>query len=76
MTITFENDNDVIVYALVKVILYARRTQQIFVVQCVCWLASIMGLEQELVSYIDNIQARQQVVFVPEKALEKGRSVS
>jgi len=35
MTISFENDNDVIVYALEKVISYARRTQQIFVAQCI-----------------------------------------
>jgi hypothetical protein len=33
MTITFENDNDVIVYALERIIVYARRTQQIFVAQ-------------------------------------------
>jgi hypothetical protein len=46
MTITFENDNDVIIYALEKIISYARRTQQIFVAQCVWWLASIIGLEQ------------------------------
>jgi hypothetical protein len=33
MTITFENNNNVIIYALEKVITYARRTQQIFVAQ-------------------------------------------
>jgi hypothetical protein len=58
MTITFENDNDIIVYPLEKVISYARRTQQIFVAQCVWWLASIIGLEQGLVNYIDNIESR------------------
>jgi hypothetical protein len=58
MTITFRNDNDVIVYALEKVITYARRTQQIFVAHCVSWLASIIGLEQNLVIYIENIQSR------------------
>jgi hypothetical protein len=61
MTITFENDNDVIVYALEKVIAYARRTQQIFVAQCVWWLASIIGLEQGLTIFIDNIQSRVEV---------------
>jgi hypothetical protein len=55
MTVTFENDNDVIVYALEKVISYARRTQQIFVVQCVWWLVGIIGLEEALVDHIDKL---------------------
>jgi len=58
MTITFGNDNDVIVYALEKIISYARRSQQVFVAQCVWWLASIIGLEQGLVNHIDNLNGR------------------
>jgi hypothetical protein len=58
LTLTFESENDVIVYALEKVISYARRTQQIFVAQCVWWLASIMGSEQGLVTHIDNLHGR------------------
>jgi hypothetical protein len=65
MTITFENDNDVMVYTLEKIILYARRTQQIFVAQCVWWLASIIGLEQGLIIFIDNLQSRDEVTVVP-----------
>jgi hypothetical protein len=61
MTITFENNNDVIVYALEKIIAYARRPQLICVAQCVWWLASVIGLEQGLVTYIDNIQSRIEV---------------
>jgi hypothetical protein len=76
MTSTFENDNDVIVYALEKVIAYARRTQQIFVAQCVWWLASIIGIEQELVKYIDNIQSRINVTIIPDKVPREGRAVS
>jgi len=57
MTISFENNNKVIVYALEKIIQHARRTQQIFVAQCVWWLASIIGLEQGLIIYIDNLRA-------------------
>jgi hypothetical protein len=76
MTITFENDNDVIIYALEKVIAYARRTQQIFVAQCVWWLASIFGLEQGLVDYIRNKQSRLDVTINPEKELSAGRTVS
>jgi hypothetical protein len=59
MTITFENDNDIIVYALEKIISYARRTQQIFVAQCVWWLASLTGLEQGLITHIDNVRKRE-----------------
>jgi len=58
MTVTFENENDAIVYGLEKVITYARRTQQIFVAQCIWWIASVIGLEQELINYVDNIQSR------------------
>ena len=70
MTITFENGNDVIVYALDKVISYARRTQQIFAANCVWWLASIIGLEQGLVVYIDNLQKRSNETTVGTSGLE------
>jgi hypothetical protein len=62
MTVTFENDNDIIVYALEKIISYARRTQQIFVEQCVWWLALIIGLETGLVNHIDNLRKREDVL--------------
>jgi hypothetical protein len=76
MTITFENENDVIVYALKKIISHARNTQQIFVAQCVWWLASIIGLEQALVNYIDNTESRIDVTVIPEKAPRIERTVS
>jgi hypothetical protein len=76
MTITLENDNDVIVYALEKIIAHARRTQQIFVAQCVWWLASIIGLHQGLVSYIDNIQSRRNVAIKSAKNLGVRKTVS
>jgi len=66
MTITFENDNDVIIYALEKVIAYTRKTEQMFVAQCVWWLASIIGLEQGLINYVDNIQSRVYVAVAAE----------
>jgi len=55
MTITFENDTDVIVYALEKIIAYARDKQYIFLVQSVWWISSIIGLQQGLITYIDNL---------------------
>ena len=63
MTITFGNDNDVIVYALEKIISHARRSQQIFVAQCVWWLASIIGLEQGLVNHIENLRSRSNILL-------------
>jgi len=62
MTITFDNESDVIVYALEKIISYSRRTQQIFVAQCIWWLASIIGLEQGLIVHIDNLRERERQV--------------
>jgi hypothetical protein len=76
MTITFENDNDVILYALEKVIAYARRTQQIFVAQCVWWLASVFGLEIGLIAFIDNPRSRIDVTVIPETVPSVGRTVS
>ena len=58
MTLSFENDNDVIVYALEKIILFARRFQHIFAAQCVWWIASIIGVEPELVKHIDKLHGR------------------
>jgi len=65
MTITFENDNDIIIYTLEKIISYARRTQQIFVAHCIWWLASLIGLKQGLVVHIDNRPIRSEIVYPP-----------
>jgi hypothetical protein len=58
MTLTFENENDVILYALENIIAFARRTQQIFVAQCIWWLSSVIGLELGLVTHIVNLHRR------------------
>jgi hypothetical protein len=42
----------------------------------VWWLASIIGLDQGLVNYIDNIQSRIEVSIIPEKVPSKGETVS
>jgi len=60
MSVSVENKNDIIVYTLESVIAHARWTQQIFVAQCVWWLASIIGLERELVSHIDRLQGQKE----------------
>jgi hypothetical protein len=68
MTITFGNDNDVIVYAFEKIISYARNTQQVFVAQCVWWLVSALGLEVGLISYIDNFHTRVEITVSQAKS--------
>jgi hypothetical protein len=59
MTITFENDNKVIVYALETIISYAKRNQYIFLAQSIWWISSIIGLQQGLIIHIDNLTARE-----------------
>jgi hypothetical protein len=59
MTTSFENDNDVIVYGLEKIITFARQRGFIFAAQAVWWLASIIGLEQGLIVHIDNLQSQE-----------------
>jgi len=61
MTITVENDNDIIVYALEQIIDYARKNQYIFVAQSVWWIASIIGLSEGLTVHIDNLRKRSEI---------------
>ena len=56
MTITFENDRDVIIYALEKIISYARNNQYIFLAQSVWWIASILELQEGLIIHINNLK--------------------
>jgi hypothetical protein len=61
MTITFENDSDVIVYAFERIISFARENQYLFVANCVWWIAGIIGLESGLITFIDNLESRKRV---------------
>ena len=62
MTITCENDNDIIVYALEKIVSYARELQHFFVGNCVWWIASVIGLDEQLRQHIDNLAERQLAI--------------
>jgi len=66
MPITFENDNDVIVYALEKIISYARDNQYVFLAQSIWWISSILELQQGLIVHIDNLRIRSEVPSVKE----------
>jgi hypothetical protein len=59
MTINFENENDVIVFALEKIISFARNNHYILLAQSVSWISSIIGLQQGLIVHIDNIRKRE-----------------
>jgi len=58
MSINFENNNDILVYALAQVIAYPGRTEQIVVARCTWWLASVWGLEEGLIVNIANLAGR------------------
>jgi hypothetical protein len=62
MTITFESDKDVIIYALEKIISYARDYQYIFLAQSIWWISSIIGLQEGLIIHIDNLKVREKIV--------------
>jgi hypothetical protein len=61
MTITFEMDADVIVYALKKMISFARENQYLFVANCAWWIAGITGLDSGLTIFIDNLETQKSV---------------
>jgi len=65
MTSTFDNDNDVIISWLEKIISYARDNQYIFITQCCWWLASSIGLKEGLVIHIDNLRIRAEAYQAP-----------
>ena len=67
MTITFENDNDVIVYALEKIISFAKENRYLFVANCAWWIAGVIGFYHDLTIYIDKLF---------KKASEHSRNVS
>jgi hypothetical protein len=61
MTITFETYNHLIVYALEKIISYARDNQSIFLAQSIWWISSIIGLKPGVITDIDNLQIRNDI---------------
>ena len=65
MTITFDNDSDVIVYALEKIVSFARENQYLFVANCAWWIARVIGLDNRLTIHIDNLASR-----IPNELLE------
>jgi hypothetical protein len=62
VTITFANDNNIILYPYVLIISYTRDNEYIFLAQTIWWTASIIGLQQGLVMHIDNLRKRSEAM--------------
>jgi hypothetical protein len=56
MPVTFKNINDIIIYALEKIISFARTNYYLFVALCIWWLASIIDLQSGLKEHIENLK--------------------
>jgi len=61
MTVTFQNENNIIVYTLERIISYTKSNHYIFLAQSIWWISSIIGLQQELIIYIDNLKSRSDI---------------
>jgi hypothetical protein len=61
MTLTFESDQHVLVYALEKIKSFARNNQYIFLAQSVWWISSIIGLQEGLIIHIDNLRILYEI---------------
>jgi len=73
MTISFETEDDVIIFGFEKIISYARNKEQIFVAQCVWWLALVSGFELGLISYIDTLRKREMCLLEDDSKASLGK---
>jgi len=63
MTITLEDDANVIIFAFEKLISFARENQYLFVVCCILWIAGVIWLDSGLTIHIDILESRKQVAW-------------
>jgi len=75
MTITFKSNSDVIVYALEKIISFARSGRLFFVASCVWWIAGQVGLDSGLTTFIDNLEIRKRT-YQPREVSTKPRDIT
>jgi len=78
MTLSFENESDVLIFAFERLINYARINQYLFVANCVLWIVNVMGLDEALRNYIDTLELnnRIQVRGISTTPRDIARSVS
>jgi hypothetical protein len=66
MTLTFENKNIVVVFALETIISFSRQHQYLFAAQCVWWIASTIRLERGIIQNIDNLMIHAELAYMTE----------
>jgi len=62
MTLIFEDDSAVIVYAFERILSHAREIQYYFIGNYIWWIASVIGLDDKLRRHIDNLASKQPEV--------------
>jgi hypothetical protein len=65
MTVTFEDDNSIVIYALEKILWFTRQNQYIFVAQGVWLITPLVAINEGLASHIDSLH-HQSHIEVPE----------
>jgi hypothetical protein len=63
MQMTFENENELMVYALARILCDTKKNHFQFVVQCLWWLAPNIGLEHNLIIDLKNHHSRIEGFF-------------
>jgi len=63
MTITFEDDSAVIIYAFQKILSHAREYHYYFLGNCIWWIASVLALDEKLRHHIDNLAIKSKETF-------------
>ena len=78
MRISFENDNNIILYAFEKVISFCRECHLLFAARCVWWLVLIIGLYQGLIIHINNkhICAEREMTSYPKEIITEESTTS
>ena len=54
MSITFENESDILVWTFAKLIVTFQQHQYLFAAQCMWWIAALVQLDPALRYFIDN----------------------
>jgi hypothetical protein len=61
MTITFATQSDIIIYALEIILSFAGENLYLFVANCACWIAEVIGLDSGVTFHIDNLETRRHL---------------
>jgi hypothetical protein len=78
MTMTFANESDVIIYALKRIVSFARENQYLFVANCAWWIAEVIELDSDLTIHIDNSETRMHLEQIETSTIRRdiARSMS